>query len=43
MVGGRLRGSGWRGEEGFGVAREVLTAIGTVEAFGKDDDFCAGL
>ena len=37
MVGGGL---GWRrrgGEEGFGIIREVLRAVGGVEAFWEDD------
>lgn len=30
-----------RREEGFGIGREVIAAIWTVEAFGKDDNLGA--
>lgn len=43
MVGWGLRGGGRGWKEGFGIGWEVLASIRTVEAFGKDYNFCTGL
>lgn len=41
MEGRGLLRCGWGGEECLGVGGEVLRAVGGVEAFGEDNDFCA--
>lgn len=42
MKGGGLGRGGGAGEQGLGVAGEVLAAVGRVEAFGEDDEGGAG-
>lgn len=38
MEGRRLLFCWRRREKGFGIFGEVLAAVGTIKAFGKDDD-----